>query len=125
MLNRCRWWFASRTGPRWGRRGTTRTSTSRCRVSRGRGIPTTCWPCTTAAPISRTPTAFGTTGGPRAASARAGTATRLLHDGVAHVRGVARAVHGDRLEVEVAVEACEERLARAEDHRRRRDDQLV
>src|SRR6476661_9904178 len=32
MLIRCRWWFASRTGPRWVRRGTTRTSTLRCRV---------------------------------------------------------------------------------------------
>ena len=47
------------------------------------------------------------------------------HHPVVRVRGVRRADDVDHLEVDVVLEPVEEPLAAAEDHRRRRDDQLV
>src|SRR3954451_24578408 len=49
----------------------------------------------------------------------------LLRDRVAHVGGVRRAVDLGHLEVYVSVEPAEQPLARTQNHRSRRDDQLV
>src|SRR2546430_17272513 len=50
---------------------------------------------------------------------------RLLRDRVTHVGGIRRAVDLGHLEGHVPVESLEQPLTRTEDHRCRRDDQLV